>query len=82
MALPRLFPGSISTLVRKERISEAHEGESKEGNVKQVCLTVACLEMSDLRVGHTRKSAWIAGRGFGRPRVIMEDAFYGWIVWD
>jgi hypothetical protein len=43
MALPRLFPGSISTLVRKERISGPHEGESKETQ-HEVCLTVTGAE--------------------------------------
>jgi hypothetical protein len=79
MALPRLFPGSIHPPDPDERSSEAAGGGSKRIEIQ--VLTVNCSVCED-RVEHTRKSAWIAGRGFGRLRVIMEDAFYGWIVWD
>ena len=76
MALPRLFPGSISSLVLDEWNSEG----TRENRRK--VLNRDLFGASELRVAHTRKSAWIAGRGFGRLRVLMEDAFYGWIVWD
>ncbi len=76
MALPRLFPGSISSLVPDEWNSEGiRENRRKVFNRD-------LLGASELQVVHTEKSAWIAGRSFGRLRVLMEDAFYGWIVWD
>jgi hypothetical protein len=76
MALPRLFPGSIPPREGCEWNSEVHPGESKE------FFNRGPGENASFHTDHTRKSAWIAGRGFGRLRVLMEDAFYGWMIWD
>jgi hypothetical protein len=87
MALPRLFPGSITTPALDERSSEGagvnrRTRRPREKGAKTIVFNRGLFGSVTIRVAHTKKSAWIAGRGFGRLRVIMEDAFYGWIVWD